>query len=380
MAAQYLAIEARHRRMTGFLASLEDFTVAEGALVDAGIVRAHPSLSLYCLDDPAQRAIFVELPPEIDLAKVPFVYQAQYDHALRLVALPYDELVRQAQALPAAGNLIMMYMTGRCGSTLLSHIFNELEGVTSLSEPDVATQFVHLRCADGSRDAELRALLGSVVRFLFKPAPPNASSTAALKLRSEGTQLADLYQAAFPAAKNLFLYRDALGWVASFYRIFTREGLASAIPLEENLAFLGQLFAYDFTSLAACLDPGTREVSLAEQLTLWWLAAIEWYLAKYDQGFPFLAIRYADLNERRESTLEAVFAHCGLPAASVPRTLGAFERDAQAGTALAREHPALGNRLRLSEAQREQIGRMVGRHPRIRLPDVLLPGTLQPDA
>lgn len=376
MAAQYLTIEARHRQMPGFLASIADFSVAEGQAADAEIVRANASVSLYCLDDPARQAIFVELPPEIDLAKVPFVYQAQYDHALRLIALPYDELVRQAQALPAMDDLIMIYMTGRCGSTLLSHVFNELSDVQSLSEPDVATQFVHLRRADGSRDAELRALLDATVRFLFKPTPFKAPATAALKLRSEGTQLVDLYQATFPAAKNLFLYRDAVGWVASFYRIFTLEGSEAGTPLDDLLGFFGQLFAYDFGHLAGCLDPGTREVSLAEQLTLWWLATVEWYLAKRDQGYSFLAVRYADLNERRESTLEGIFAHCGLPAASVARTLGAFERDAQAGTALAREHPAQGNRLRLSDAQRDQITRMVRRHPRIGQPDAILPGTL----
>lgn len=377
MAAHYLTIEARHRQMPGFLASIADFTAAEGASVDAELVRAHPSVSLYCLDDPARRAIFVELPPEIDLARVPFVYQAQYDHALRLIALPYDELVRQAQALPAVDDLVMIYMTGRCGSTLLSHVFNELGDVISLSEPDVATQFVHLRRAGGSRDAELRALLDATVRFLFKPTPVKASATAALKLRSEGTQLVDLYQATFPAAKNLFLYRDAVGWVASFYRVFVREGLAAPIPLDELLSVYKLLFAYDFADLAGCLDPGTREVSLIEQLTIWWLATVEWYLAKRDQGFPFLAVRYTDLNERRESTLGGIFAHCGLPAASVARTLGAFERDAQAGTPLAREHPTQGNPLRLSDAQREQITRMVRRHPRIGQPDAILPGTLQ---
>ena len=54
---------------------------------------------------------------------------------------------------------IFVLSTARSGSTLLSHVFNALDSVHSLAEPDVATQFVHLHSADGQRDAELRDLL-----------------------------------------------------------------------------------------------------------------------------------------------------------------------------------------------------------------------------
>ena len=90
--------------------------------------------------------------------------------------------------------------------------FNELDNVLSLSEPDVGTQFVHLRNADGSRDSELRELLDCTVRFLSKPTATKAPSIYALKLRNEALQVMDLYQSTFPQAKNLFLYRDAIGW------------------------------------------------------------------------------------------------------------------------------------------------------------------------
>ena len=127
---------------------------------------ANPNISLYCLDDASKRAIFVELPPDTDLAKAPFVYRTQYEQAQRLIALPYESFIQLAHDLPRVENLIMCYMTGRCGSTLLSHVLNELDTVLSLSEPDVATQFVHLRSAYGGRETELRLIDDRLARVI----------------------------------------------------------------------------------------------------------------------------------------------------------------------------------------------------------------------
>src|SRR5690349_11193136 len=99
MAGQYLTIESKERQMAGFLASLADFTVTAGMSVDADIVRANPHISLYCLDDASKRAIFVELPPGVDLASAAFVYQTQYEQAKRLIAIPYDSFIRLAHDL-----------------------------------------------------------------------------------------------------------------------------------------------------------------------------------------------------------------------------------------------------------------------------------------
>src|SRR5690606_31157399 len=88
---------------------------------------------------------------------------------------------------------------------------------------DVITQFLHLREADHSRDAELRELADCTVRMLFKPNAFKTPTTYALKFRSEPLRVMDLFQGAFPHAKNLYLYRDAEGFVRSFYRLFRRD-------------------------------------------------------------------------------------------------------------------------------------------------------------
>jgi len=377
MQAQYLDISARHRRSTDLHASLADFSVTPGEPVGADIARTDPTLSLYCLDLARQQAIFVELPPEVDLARAPLFYLAQYSLARRLLSVPLSTFRQLARELPAVEQLIMIYMTGRSGSTLQHNLLNTLDGVRSFSEPDVVAHFVHLRCAEGVPEAELRELLDSTLRFLFKPTPFKAPSVLALKLRSEGTQLMELVQESFPQIRNLFSYRDAFGYVRSFYRILTRDGAPAPVPMDRLVARFRRSTTYDVTSLLACLDPGAAALSTLQYLTVTWMASMDWYLAQQAQGIPALAVRYDDLNGRREQVVGAMFQYCGLPTAAVPRALGAFARDPHAGTPLAGGDPGQGDQLQLTEEQREEIRRILKRHPRIQAPDFVVPGTLQ---
>jgi hypothetical protein len=377
MAVRSLTIEAKHRQTPGYLASLADFSLSTGAEVTADMVLKQPNLSLYCLDDAQKEAIFVELPPDVDLAAAPFVYQTQYEQAQRIITVPYETFRQLASALPEVQHLIVIYISGRSGSTLLSHVFNALGSTRSFAEPDAASQFAYLRSADGRRDAELRDLLDCTVRFLCKPTSFKAPSTYALKLRNEGLRVMDLFQATFPQAKNLFLYRDAVGFIASFYRLFKLVDVPEYMPIGQWRALFGELINEDFTHMSVYLEQDTAEVSLVQHLTLWWLAIMEWYLAQHAQGIPILAVRYADLNAAREQVLSAIFTHCGLPTAAVKGTLGVFARDAQAGTLLARVNPAEGNQLRLNEAQHREITTILQQHPVVKDSDFIVPGTFR---
>jgi hypothetical protein len=376
MTARVLTIKERQPQVPGQLASLADFTCVEGEEIDPRVVRDNPDLSLYCFDDATRRAIFVELPPAVDLTKAAFVYVTQGEQAERLIALSYDDFVRLASELPKVENLIPIYINGRSGSTLISHIFNELDTVMSLSEPDAATQFAYLRDPDGSRDKELCKLIDSTVRFLFKPNRHKKASTYALKFRAEAVRVMDLYQATFPQAKNLFSYRDAVGWVTSFYRLFKNWGYQDQQSLSEWLPLFEQAHKKDAGDLKTYLGEGDEDLPLTKVFALWWLFAMEAFLTQYERGIPALAVRYDDLNTHREEVVRGIFAYCALPVSDVKGALRAFERDAQAGTRLARDDATRGNTLRLSERQLTDIYDVLQRHPVIKTPDFKLPGTL----
>jgi hypothetical protein len=64
---------------------------------------------------------------------------------------------------------ILIYSVCRCGSTLVSQALNQADGVVSFSEPDVYTQILMLREADGSSDPEVSALVRSCTKIICAP-------------------------------------------------------------------------------------------------------------------------------------------------------------------------------------------------------------------
>jgi len=218
------------------------------------------------------------------------------------------------------------------------------------------------------------------MRYLFRAPATHMGGqlriAQAVKFRSEGIQVMDLFQQAFPKATNIFLYRDALGWVNSFHRIFTKLNLAQSRTVDEWQQMYEGFLQCDLSYLRRYLAPTATHLSLAEQLTLWWIAVMEWYLGQWQAGTPVLAVRYNDLNRERELTLEAIFGWCALPATAVQSALAAFDQDAQAGTDLARDEATKGATLTLDAQAVGEITAILQRHPQLRHPNYWAPGTL----
>jgi hypothetical protein len=83
------------------------------------------------------------------------------------------------------------------------------------------------------------------------------------------------------------------------------------------------------------------------------------------------------MNAHPEMVLTEIFKYCDLPISEVPVALRAFSRDSQAGTAYGRANAKEGNRLSLSDQQRNEIAAILQRHPALKEPDVVLSGTLR---
>jgi len=348
--------------------------VSPGETVDAEIVINNPNISPYCFDDDNRRVIFAELPDGIDLSTVPFVYHTQYEEAIRLIAVPYETFNQIAQTLPPIEHLIIIYISGRSGSTLLSHIFNAVDNVVSFSEPDVITQFAYLRTDDNSRSTELSRLANSAMRVLFKS---KQDKTCAIKVRSQALRAMDLFQQTFPAVKNLYSYRDIVGYASSFYRVLKQFGSPEYSSVSDTISYYDEQFDYDMTPYIENLIPGAEEVSLVQFLTLQWIICMEWYLAQANNGIPVLPVRYADLKTANENILAGIFEHCAIPVEQVANTLKVFEQDSQAGSPIARINPNEGNKLRLTDEQLQEMNRILQRHPVINTMDYIIPGTLE---
>ena len=367
-------IDSKHRQDVGFVASVKDFTVSGEVEVAASALVDNTAVSLYCFDDENRQVVFVELPKQIDLTKESFVYQSQYEHAQRIFTCPFYMFNDLANQLPAVRKPIFIHITGRSGSTLLNHALNTSGMVKSLAEPDVISQFASLRHQSKTvHEDELQELADSTMRFLFKDHHVPGTQSHAVKFRNQGTLVMDIFQAVFPQGKNLFLYRDVLGFVASFQRILRQVGLPESKPFLEWRDEFQSYLAGDLSHLSRYVGGEQGDLTIAQQLTLWWLAVIEWYIAQHNQGVPAMAVSYADLVGSQEETLTTIFRYCGLPTNMVAQGLQAYGRDSQEGTRMARENPLEVNSQKLALGELTAVQEILSKHTLIGRFDFSMP-------
>jgi hypothetical protein len=377
MTARRLVIEAKQRPYPLAIVGAHHFRVRDGGPVDPATVLS-PGHSLYCLRHEKREALFVDTGPETDLSSAAFLYQTQYDAARSLVAVPYDTLHALARKVRVDDRqLIMLFSIGRCGSTLASKAF-AATGVPVLSEPDAFTQLVMLR-ADGRCDeATLGRLVRSCAQVTFR-----ANGPQAVKFRSCAIELAELLAASYPAARVIFLYRQADTWTQSSLRAFGAYDPAmtggppggQAQPaqgpgqtaVQDRLGLLIPLLATYRKRLGRLLSP-------LESLACQWVRQMECAMSLYKAGVTMIPVRYEDLVARPRQVLTDLFARCGLePDAAAWRAVdSAFRRDSQAGTSLART--ALGaHDAILDDSLRHELTRVITELSTVVTPNIVLP-------
>ena len=378
MKATELSIQEKYPEK--YLASLEKFSVIEGSLIDSSELIQNPNITLYCLDDRQKRAIFVETPEALNLYEAPFFYQAQFEHATRLLALSYSDFVRLSRAIPEPRNLIFIYSLGRCGSTLLSHCFNQLENTLSISEPDVFTHITGLREVDRSRDDALQEIARACAAFLLKSSPAKEPENYAFKLRGFCIEIADLIHRALPEAKNLFLYRNLDDWLRSMARLTKvlspeKEGLIK----KPNKPLIFDTYPREnFISYHRRLEKPGEALTLLGRFGLSWVSMMNRYLELIQDGIPFIALRYEDLIGQPEKLLGHVFDYCDLDQANAIQALKAFEKDSQEGTHFSgKSNRKKAASRELQQDHLEQARALLKIHPVIDHSHFILPHTLK---
>lgn len=373
MNVHILNLEGRRREDPFEIVSPADFKFSAGNSIDAQVVIENPNISLYCLDHENRRAIFVETPGSIDLSQAPFYFQVQYENAIGLFGVPYEILYRLANDIHLdSKRLILIYSVGRCGSTLLSSVFNQVEDIVSMSEPDVFTQIVAIREWDGSNEAQVSELLQSCTKVLCKSPGRNRLILAwAIKFRSFGIEIADLLFKYFPETRTIFLYRDAETWWKSNYRAFVQDDIKASAYLTMAQAWLSPLvpLVAQYSSEKGALS------SLVKVGTLMWLSVMERYLTLYEQGAPMLAVRFKDLTTAPERVIREIFKYCGFKTSNLTEVFKVMGEDSQAGTLLSREK-LRRIEVNLTDEHKAEMAQILQSRPIIQTPDYILPNTL----
>ena len=374
MTARRLNIVGKSRDNPAFpLASLTDFQFEEAEQVDPRIIIEQPTVSLYCVDHENRQAIFVELPSDVDLSQAPFYYQTQYEAARSLIAVPYGTLHTLARDVTIdPSRIILVYSTGRCGSTLVSRVLNEADGVYSFAEPDVFSQLVAIRGFDGSNDAEIGPLVRDCTKVMCEAVQRLGASAWAFKFRSFGIELGDLFYQHFPTAKAVFLYRTAVDYSRSAVRAFRlfEPDIQGIMPEVQHV------FSQLARPVAAYSSAHPTPIPPLELNTCMWVGVMERCLELQAQGVPMFCARYEELKTMPHAMLDALFSYCRLTVSDGTGVARVLAQDSQAGTELSQMKAQQSTSI-LTDEHVEELHRLIKHYAPTLSSDSIVPYTFQ---
>ena len=135
-----------------------------------------------------KEAIFVETQAKVNIYNsdaFPFFFAAQFIHSTHVIKMSIERLAEQVgnPSVPVT----WMSNTGRCGSIMMSQVFESVEGTLVMAEPDAVQNAFYLLQDNDVSVEDVRRILSSTVRLLCKPHP--GTERIFIKLRSSCTAL-----------------------------------------------------------------------------------------------------------------------------------------------------------------------------------------------
>lgn len=292
-------------------------------------------VSLYSLNE--EYAYFVKTPPTTNLLDAhAFYYSAQYASATHLIQVPIVEFHRMAQQVgDPKGDVVFLFSTGRCGSTLLQQMMSVFPQTASISEPDSFT-CAHAMKNAGVSPVVLKTVLQSIVRLEGKRCVQG--SCLVIKTRSQCTWQAQMISELFPNIRFLFMYRNAIDVTFSNIRAFLHlPGLGIAFNESIPYAIRDKLATpvKNFVAKGAAhiyAEDYLKSLPPLPLMATGWVVEVLRYAELRQNGVEIAGVRYEDLLANPEGTIRAIAEHIGMPVTSVivKDSLEEMKKDSQA--------------------------------------------------
>lgn len=179
-------------------------------------------------------AIFAKCPVDVHAHSTgPFFYINQFNHCKHLILIPMNHfiaLTNDVNALPFnpdSVSYVLLSNTGRCGSTLLTQLFEDkVKNAVAVSEPDFVMAMVtnHDDMNPALRQKMIKgcifALTASAIRRFRHENPKSQHYNVLIKPKAHGIALTHEIAQAFPKMKHLYLYRNPTEYYKSLKTVY----------------------------------------------------------------------------------------------------------------------------------------------------------------
>lgn len=304
-------------------------------------------VSLAFLDQ--RYAYFVETLPGCniyDTTNHPFLYGAQFKLTANIIRVTLKNFLEFAQELgdPKA-NVISLYSTGRCGSTLLTQMMEGVPNTIVMSEPMFQTNLLednNGQLITTGTTYNMQQIIRAGYRVQCKPLNNRQVDNFVLKSVSLVIKTAAKTQEACPYIRNVFMHRAPKPNIQSFRAMMgSMPWFGKFIASRTFFNSLARLYPDDCDKVPVIRDledKWLRKIGSAEMIALFFgLHVLNFREYSTKKKISFFSISYEDLLASPEGTMKKLLAHCSMSTRTLDQCISAMSKDSQQGSAISRE-------------------------------------------
>ena len=244
------------------------------------------------------------------------------------------------------GELVFVSNTTRCGSTLLTQIFEETGECVGFSEPDAFNAIATYK--NKMPQDELYKLIRNSIRMQCKPLCNRHISAYIIKLTGPSIEAVPMYLHLYPNSKQLLMYREGLKVAQSLVRAATQAPMFALALLVANIHPRFTQMTIEAMGLPA-KDFGVRLQNPLTRCVHTWAVICHNYLKLRNDGYKINAVKYEDLVKHPLETTKVIFKYCNIPDELAEKAIKALNKDSQRHSPLSMKNMANAETLELVE-------------------------------
>lgn len=325
-------------------------------------------------------AAFIRIGPDVDIFNIrknPIFFLAQTNNARELITVPRAVFDRMADEVDISErDVVWLFQTIRCGSTIWSQIFNSLPEFSVISETQtlfysiVEYTNVH-NVQQFTKTPEYEKMALANIKWYIASTPQKTKVFWKTTLLDD--YLPPIILKHFPHHKMMFAYRNTLPCAASYEKAF---GWVPLVKME--IGYLvwdmlvpkptsyhsrrGKIYygsGYDPIKSDKAIQAAKPHNSSFEWFVLLWATKVSIMLQHIQSGIKIKPAKYEDLQGDPKGTIRGVFDYLGLSSDLMDLAYAAMELDSQAGLFFSQQNRSALESWCRTEAAVERCNQML---------------------